>query len=70
MPMRSNVNLSRIVCTAGCCGVGRIICCGRPKIIDKIARDAAGSVEIECHRTLAGPLLALRREGYQLVGLE
>jgi tRNA G18 (ribose-2'-O)-methylase SpoU len=83
--MRSNVNLSRIVRTAGCCGVPTVICCGAAKIIDKIARDSiqdeptasganaedwAGGVEIRVHRTLAHPLLELKREGYRLVGLE
>ena len=28
-PMRSNVNLSRIVRTAGCCAAARLVCCGR-----------------------------------------
>ncbi len=69
-PMRSNVNLSRIVRTAGCCGVTRIICCGTAKIRDKIARDGAEYVELEIHRTLPATLVKLQREGYQLVGLE
>ena len=43
-PMRSNVNLSRIVRAAGCCGVRRMICCGNAKVIGKIARDAAESL--------------------------
>jgi tRNA G18 (ribose-2'-O)-methylase SpoU len=69
-PMRSNVNLSRIVRTAGCCGVRRMICCGAAKVIDKIARETGGAVEIEIHRTLPPVLRRLRGEGYQLVGLE
>lgn len=69
-PMRTNVNLSRIVRAAGCCGVERMICCGNAKVIDKIARDAEGSVRIEVHRTLPPVLERLRQEGYQLVGLE
>lgn len=74
-PMRSNVNLSRIVRTAGCCGVRQVICCGTAKIIDKIARDSIdddneSAVEIRVHRTLAPPLRELKREGYVLVGLE
>ena len=40
-PMRSNVNISRIVRAAGCCGVRRMICCGTSKVIAKIARDAS-----------------------------
>jgi len=69
-PMRSNVNLSRIIRTAGCCGIGRVICCGPVKVIDKIARDGADTVELRVHRTLPHPLLELKREGYRLVGLE
>ncbi len=77
-PLRSNVNLSRIARTAGCCGVRTIVCCGQAKIIDKIARDAfddgegdwSGGLEIRVHRTLLHPLLELRRDGYRLVGLE
>ncbi len=73
--MRSNVNLSRIVRTAGCCGVRQVVCCGTAKIIDKIARDGVddendSAVEIRVHRTLAPPLAELRRQGYGLVGLE
>lgn len=69
-PMRSNVNLSRIVRAAGCCGVRRMICCGSAKVIGKIARDAAEVLEIEVHRTLPPVLERLRREGFSIVGLE
>jgi tRNA G18 (ribose-2'-O)-methylase SpoU len=69
-PMRSNVNLSRIVRAAGCCGVPRVICCGAAKVIGKIARDAAASLEIEIHRTLPPVLERLRKEGRALIGLE
>lgn len=69
-PLRSNVNLSRIVRTASCCGIRRIIVCGRPKIDAEIARDGADRVAIESHRTLPPVLLRLRGDGYQLVGLE
>jgi tRNA G18 (ribose-2'-O)-methylase SpoU len=69
-PMRSNVNLSRIVRAAGCCGVRRIICCGNAKVVGKIARDACQVIEIEVHRTLPPVLKTLRDEGYQLTGLE
>ncbi len=69
-PMRSNVNLSRIVRAAACCGVRRMICCGTAKVIDKIARDAETSVHIEVHRTLPPMLTKLRDEGYQAVGVE
>lgn len=84
-PQRSNVNLSRIVRTAGCCGIRELICCGTAKIIGKIARDSLdrgdheGSgdneqaplgVHIRVHRTLPPPLVELKRQGYRLVGLE
>ncbi len=68
--MRSNVNLSRIVRAAGCCGVRRIVCCGNAKVIPEIARDAGNSLAIETHRTLAPVLGRLQAEGYQAVGLE
>ncbi len=69
-PMRSNVNLSRIARTAGCCGVRRMICCGNARLIGKIARDAAETLQIEVHRTLPPVLDKLRGEGYEIVGLE
>jgi len=69
-PMRSNINLSRIVRVASCSGIGRVICCGAAKIIDKIARDGADAIEIEVHRTLPPMLKELKRDGYRLVGLE
>jgi tRNA G18 (ribose-2'-O)-methylase SpoU len=68
--MRSNINLSRIVRTAGCCGVRKVICCGTAKIVQKIARDGADTVELEVHRTLEPVLNELRQQGYHLVGLE
>lgn len=68
--MRSNVNVSRIVRTAGCCGVTRVILCGRPKIDPEIARDSLDFVTVEYHRTLPPVLRRLRQEGYRLVGLE
>ena len=69
-PMRSNVNLSNIVRTAGCCGVSRLIACGNAKIDKTIARDGADQVQIEVHRTLPPVLKELKSQGYQLVGLE
>jgi len=69
-PMHSHVNLSRIVRAAGCCGVLRMICCGNAKIVGKIARDAAESVQIEVHRTLPPVLKRLRGEGFAIIGLE
>lgn len=69
-PMRSHVNLSRIMRAAGCCGLRRMICCGNAKVIGKIARDAGQCVEIELHRTLPPVLERLGEEGYQIVALE
>ncbi|MHB8902994.1 MAG: TrmH family RNA methyltransferase [Thermoguttaceae bacterium] len=69
-PMRSNVNLSRIARTAGCCGVATLVCCGAAKVVAKIARDCHETLKIENHRTLPPVLRRLRDEGYRLVGLE
>ena len=69
-PLRSNINLSRIVRVASCSGVTRVIACGTAKVIGKIARDGADAIEIEVHRTLSPVLKQLKAEGYQLVGLE
>ena len=69
-PMRSNVNLSRIVRMASCSGVHRVVACGTAKVIDKIARDGADTIEIEMHRTLPPVLKELKAAGYALVGLE
>ena len=69
-PMRSNVNISNIVRTAGCCGITRLIACGSPKIDKTIARDGAEQVQIEVHRTLPPVLKELKVAGYTLVGLE
>jgi tRNA G18 (ribose-2'-O)-methylase SpoU len=69
-PMRSNVNLSRIVRLAACCGLERIICTGTAKLERKIARDGADRVRIETHRSLQPVLEVLRADGYTLVGLE
>lgn len=69
-PMHSTVNLARIVRSAGCFGVRRMIVCGKPKIDRTIARDAVEQVELEAHRTLPPVLVRLKQEGYELVGLE
>ena len=69
-PLRSNVNLSNILRTAGCCGVTRVIACGHPKIDKNIARDGADQVQLEVHRTLPPVLKQLRDEGFYVVGLE
>ena len=69
-PLRSHVNLSNIVRTAGCCGIAKVIACGNAKIDRSVARDGAEQVEIEVHRTLPPVLKELRQQGYQLIGLE
>ncbi len=69
-PLRSNVNLSRIVRAASCCAVPRVIACGSPKIDAKIARVERDQLRLETHRSLLPVLRKLKEEGYQLVGLE
>ncbi len=69
-PLRSNINLARIVRTASCCGVARLVTCGPAKIDPKISRVAAEEFNVEIHRSLTPVLKSLREEGYQLVGLE
>jgi tRNA G18 (ribose-2'-O)-methylase SpoU len=69
-PMKSHVNLSRIVRAAGCFGITKIIACGNAGVVPKIARDAGGSVTVDIRRTLPPVLKKLREEGYRLVALE
>lgn len=69
-PMRSNVNLSRIVRLAGCVGVTRVIQCGQGKVDREIARDAVDVVEIVQRRSLLPVLEQLHLDGYSRVGLE
>lgn len=69
-PLRSNVNLSRIVRAASCCGLQRVICTGHARFDRKIARDGADTIQIEIHRTLPPVLDKLRLGGFRLVGLE
>jgi tRNA G18 (ribose-2'-O)-methylase SpoU len=69
-PLRSNVNLSRMLRTASCCGIARVIACGRPKIDAEIARDGAQTIGLELHRSLPPVLKKLKGEDYVLVGLE
>jgi tRNA G18 (ribose-2'-O)-methylase SpoU len=69
-PLRSNVNFSRIVRTASCCGVQRIVACGRPRLDPEIARVEESDLSLETHRTLPPVLAKLRQDGYELVGLE
>jgi tRNA G18 (ribose-2'-O)-methylase SpoU len=69
-PLRSHINVSHILRTAGCCGVTRVIACGAAKVIERIARDGADTVQLEVHRTLPPVLKQLKQDGYTLVGLE
>ena len=69
-PLRSSVNLSRIVRLAGCSGLKQIIYCGTGKVDPKIARDAASEVEVQQKRSLPPVLKKLKADGYNLVGLE
>jgi tRNA G18 (ribose-2'-O)-methylase SpoU len=69
-PLRSNVNLSRLVRLAGCAGIERIIHCGSSKIDREIARDAVDFVHIETRRSLPPVVEALKKEGYACVALE
>jgi tRNA G18 (ribose-2'-O)-methylase SpoU len=69
-PLRSHVNLARIVRLAGCCGIERLIACGHGRIDVKIARDALQQVRIERHRSLAPVLKELGQQDFRLVGLE
>ncbi len=64
------MNLSNIVRTCGCFGIRRVIACGSGRLDDRIARDGADSVTIEVHRSLPPVLDRLKRDGWQLVGLE
>jgi tRNA G18 (ribose-2'-O)-methylase SpoU len=69
-PLRSNVNLSTIFRTAGCCGVKEIIATGNAKLIGKIARDGAEQVNLTTKNSLPPVLKKLKEQGYTLVGLE
>ena len=67
---KSNVNLSRIVRLASCCGVTRIIVAGTNKVDPKSARDGADTITIERRRSLPPVLKRLKQDGYHLIGLE
>jgi tRNA G18 (ribose-2'-O)-methylase SpoU len=69
-PLHSKVNLSTIMRTAGCCGVGEVIATGNGKVDPKIARDGAENVKLTVKRSLVPVLKKLKLDGYQLVGLE
>lgn len=69
-PMRSNVNLSRIVRLAGCAGITKVIQCGQGKVDREIARDAVDYVEVVQRRSLLPVLEQLGNDGFERVGLE
>lgn len=69
-PLRSNVNLSRMVRLAGCSAISQVIHCGPCKIDREIARDAIDYVKVSSPRSLAPTLDKLREQGYRCVGLE
>lgn len=69
-PMRSSVNLSRIVRAASCSGVTKIIAIGNPKLDPKIARDGIEQVTLETRRSMPPILKKLRADGFEIVGLE
>jgi tRNA G18 (ribose-2'-O)-methylase SpoU len=68
--LQSNVNLARIVRSAGCCGIRKIVVSGNTKIDTDIARDALDFITVERHRSLPPVLKSLKETGFCLVGLE
>ena len=69
-PMRSNINLSRIVRLCGCAGITKLIQCGSGKVDREVARDAVDVVEIVIRRSLVPVLEQLGRDGVFRIGLE
>ncbi len=69
-PLRSHVNLSTIIRTAGCCGVREIIATGNVKLVDRVARAGAEHVLLTIRNSLPPVLKKLKQDGYALVGLE
>ncbi len=69
-PLRSGVNLSRLVRLCGCSGIPEMIVCSPVKADPNIARDAIDFVNVVRRRSLDSVLADLRREGYRLVALE
>jgi tRNA G18 (ribose-2'-O)-methylase SpoU len=69
-PMRSQVNLSRIVRMASCAGLKTMIAIGQGKVDKRIARDGADNVEVKVRRTMIPTLKKLGVDGYTRVALE
>ena len=69
-PMRSNVNVSRIIRAAACSGVSTVIACGNVKIDPRISREGEQHLDLQIRRSLLPVLKNFKSEGYPLVGLE
>ncbi len=69
-PMRSRVNLSRMVRAAGCFGISSLLISERCKLDPDITRDAIDFVNIRQVRTLGPALKQMATDGYRIVGLE
>ena len=69
-PLRSHVNLSTIIRTAGCSGVRDVIATGAAKLVNKITRDGAEHVTLTVRNSLPPVLRELKQQGFTLVGLE
>ena len=69
-PLRSHVNLSTIIRTAGCRGVRDVIATGAAKLVNKITRDGAEHVTLTVRNSLPPVLRELKQQGFTLVGLE
>ncbi len=68
--LKSNINFSRIVRAASCCGVTQMVTSGTGKVDATIARDGVEQVEISVRRSLGPVLKKLSTQGLRLVGLE
>ena len=55
---------------AGCSGVKEVIATGNAKIKSSIARDSTDNVKLTVKNSLPPVLKKLKKEGYNLVGLE
>lgn len=68
--MHSQVNLSRIMRGAALFGVPEILTCGRGRFDRTVSRGSEDHISLRTCRTLAHPLMRLRRQGWLTVGLE
>lgn len=68
--MRSGVNLSRIMRTAGCLGITRLVVEGSRKADPKISRGAEEHLQIRQCRTLEPVIKKLAQDDYPVIGLE